>query len=66
MGTVEKLYRAFDLELSSEAVLRMKRYLEKNPQNKHGRHLYHLEQFGLDEKEIRKRYGPYCERFGLT
>lgn len=65
IGTVDKLYRAFGLEFSTETEARMKRYLEENPQHKHGKHYYTLEEFDLDEKEIRKQYGPLCERFEL-
>jgi len=66
MGTVEKIYGAFGIDLSEEAAARMKRYVAANPQNKHGKHHYSLEEYGLDEKKIRERYGPYYERFGLS
>ena len=65
MGTIAKLYRAFGLELSTETAHRMKRYLKENPQHKHGKHHYSLEEFGLDEQKIKEQYGPYCKRFGL-
>jgi len=65
IGTIEKLYQAFDIELSSAAAAKMKHYLEENPQHKHGKHRYTLEEFDLDEKEIKKLYGPFCKRFGI-
>jgi hypothetical protein len=65
IGTMETLYRAFGMELSGQAAANMKRFLKENPQHKHGKHTYTLEEFGLDEDEIKEKYGPICKRFGI-
>jgi hypothetical protein len=65
IGTVEKLYHAFGMDLTGEAEIRMKRYLKNNPKDKHGSHIYSLAQFGLDRETVWKRFAPYYERFGL-
>ncbi len=64
--SVRKMYSALGIELNPEAEGNMRRYFDENPQGKHGKHRYNLEQFGLDAKEIKKLYGPYCKRFGIT
>ncbi len=65
IGTVRGIYRHFGLELGDEAEARMRAFLARNPKDKHGRHRYTLEQFGLDATEERRRYAAYRERFGL-
>lgn len=65
IGTVEEIYRQFDLHLTPHAVDRMKRFLARNPKDKLGRHRYSLEEFGLDPTEEKARYGEYARRFGL-
>jgi hypothetical protein len=65
IAVVRDVYRRFDLPLSAAALARMQRYLADNPQGKHGRHRYTLEQFGLDADEERARYAEYRSRFRL-
>jgi putative membrane protein len=65
LGVVRRIYDHFGLELRDDAERRMRRYLAANPKNKHGRHRYSLEAFGLDRDEELARYGTYCQRFGL-
>lgn len=65
IGTVRKIYARFDLPLSSGTESRMRSFLSKNPQDKHGQHAYSLRAFGLDESTERRRYRDYCTRFGL-
>ncbi len=66
IAVVEKIYEDFALELSGETVDRMRAYMKENPQNKHGKHHYSLEQFGLDRETVTHRFAPYYERFDLT
>ena len=63
IGTIEKLYEKSGFELSGEAVDRMRRYLEENPQHKHGKHRYSLEQFGLTAVGVQERFRSYHEQF---
>lgn len=65
IGTIKNMYDAFGIELSQEALIKMKKFVKENPQGKHGKHFYTLEKYGLDEKEIKEKYGHYFERFGL-
>ncbi len=63
--TVRRVYDAFGMALSDEAVRRMRDHLDENPQHKHGKHHYSLEMFGLDTEMIRERFGSSCEHFGI-
>jgi hypothetical protein len=61
---VRDIYRHFDMPFSDETDRGMKRWLEEHRQHRHGKHVYHLSQYGLDEDELRERFAPYWQRFG--
>ena len=63
MQVVRRIYRRFDLPLSAVAEARMRRYLEQNPKDKHGPHLYSLAQYGLRLEIERERYRAYVDRW---
>ena len=42
-----------------------RRFLAANPQHRHGRHAYKLEDFGLDRKDVSQRFTTYRERFDI-
>lgn len=65
IGVVERIYRAFSLDLTAAAEARMRAFLAANPKDKSGRHRYTLEEFGLDAGEEGARYADYARRFGL-
>ena len=41
----------------------MQAWIAGNPQDKHGRHRYQLEDFGLDRGRLEELFDPYCRRF---
>jgi hypothetical protein len=45
---------------------RIVEYLAAKPRAVHGAHRYSVEEFGLDVAELRARYRPYVERFGVA
>jgi hypothetical protein len=61
--TVRRIYERFDLEWTSEAESRMRRFLAANPRDKHGAHQYTLAQAGLDEDAERRRFAFYHDRY---
>ena len=63
---IRRVYRHFDEPLSQDADARMVRLLAENPQNKHGKHNYSLEEFGLTANGVREHFHEYCERFSIT
>jgi hypothetical protein len=65
VGTVRTIYAHWGDELSPDAAAGMQQHLASHPQGKHGAHAYTLADFGLDERAVRKRFAPYCERFAV-
>src|SRR5262249_2260527 len=65
VGTMRKLYANFGEPLSREAEARMTRMAAENPQHKHGKHVYSLEEFGLTAQTVRSHFRDYCERFSI-
>ena len=61
MGTVEKIYKKFNWNLSNESSVAMKNFLADNPKDKHGAHDYSLKQIGLNEEYINEQYKNYIE-----
>lgn len=59
MAVVEKVYRAFNLPLDTEARAAMQAHVDANPQGKHGKHEYNLAEFGLTRDMIEKRFAFY-------
>lgn len=57
LAAVERLYRHFGLTLRDVVLERMRTYLQRHPKDKFGKHRYSLARFGLDRKEIEKRFG---------
>ena len=66
LETVEDVYRFLGLTLSDTARARMQAFLDKHPQNKHGRHQYSMSEYGLDANAQAARFRGYCERFGIA
>ena len=64
LATVRRLYGRLGAELADDAAAAMAAWLADNPQHKHGRHRYTLEQFGLDAAEVTARFDAYLSRFG--
>jgi hypothetical protein len=65
IGQMRKLYAHFDEPLTSAAETAMSKMLADNPQGKHGKHVYSLEEFGLTAPEVRQHFRAYCERFDI-
>jgi hypothetical protein len=65
IGEMRKLYAHFDEPLTEAAETAMTRLLAENPQGKHGKHVYSLEEFGLTADGVRAHFKDYCERYGI-
>jgi len=61
MGTVEKIYGHFGLELPVESRAAIEAYIVANPKGKHGKHDYELEKYGLSERIINQRFAFYLD-----
>lgn len=65
IAVVRSIYDRFDLPFTDAAETRMRAFLAEHRKDKHGRHEYTLEQFGLVAQEETRRYREYAQRFGL-
>lgn len=65
VGTMRKLYKHFDEPFSPAAEARMTKQMSENPKDKHGKHVYSLEEFGLTAEGVRKHFRDYSERFAI-
>ncbi len=66
LGVVERIYAGFGLPLPPEARSAMAAHAASNPKDKHGRHDYSLEEYGLGGEQVRERFAPYIARFGVA
>jgi hypothetical protein len=65
VGTVLAICERFELPRSPELEKNLRDWLARNPQGKHGKHRYSLEQFGLDRATVERMFPGYPEGFGL-
>jgi len=65
LACVESIYRHFDLPRGPEVEDALRRHVAENPQGKHGRHEYALEEYGLTPDRVRARFAGYVERYSL-
>jgi hypothetical protein len=61
--SVRAAYEFHGMELTDAAAAAMRAWLAENPADKHGRHTYRLEDFGLTEDCIREVYADYIETY---
>jgi hypothetical protein len=65
IGEITGIYAHFNEPFTPAAKAAMTAFLASNPQGKHGRHVYSLEEFGLTKGQVRAHFAGYCERFGI-
>lgn len=62
IGVVHRIYERAGIQWTDEVQEVMNRWLIDNPQGRHGRHRYTLEQFGLRERDVRSQFSSYDEQ----
>ena len=62
---VKNIYQHFGMKWSDELEAVMQAFMQKNSREKHGKHSYSADMFGLDEKELDKTFAEYREYFGI-
>ncbi len=65
LAAIDGIYRHSERAFTDAADIAMRAYLDDNPQGKHGRVEYSLEEFGLSAGEVDERFSAYRERFGI-
>lgn len=65
LGTVERIYKHFDLKMNPEATAALNAHIAANPKGRHGKHEYNLDDWGLTSGDVEARFAPYVDRFGI-
>lgn len=61
MGVVKRIYDRFGWRLDEASATHMQAFLESERKDKHGRHEYSLDMFGLESAEIENHFSGYLE-----
>ena len=64
ISQIRRLYGWLGDELTQPTVDRMLAWRADNPRDKHGRHTYDADQFGITDQALAQRFGPYRDNFG--
>ena len=62
---VEGIYKHFGLSIDGPADQAMKEHIRANPKDRHGKHEYRLDDWGMTTEEVVSRFAPYIERFNI-
>jgi len=65
IGAVACIYDHFGIELTAEAEAAMRAFLDSNQKDKHGKHHYTAEQFGLDPATLRRELAEYIDTYRI-
>jgi hypothetical protein len=65
VGSVRRAYQHFGFDLSDDAANAMQSFLDDNPADKHGKHLYSFEDIGMDEQRVREMFHEYQSYFDI-
>lgn len=65
VGTVRRAYEHFNMALPDAAATAMQAFLDENPADKHGRHIYSLANSGMEEAELRALFADYEAYFNV-
>jgi hypothetical protein len=64
-GVVEKIYDTFDLPMSEDGAVAMRKFIDENPPGVHGIHRYEPEEYGVRADAVNDTFRSYIERFDL-
>lgn len=65
LATMERVYGAFDDELTGQAADAMRAHVDSRPKGRFGTHRYDLDEFGLDGPALTERFADYVERYQI-
>jgi hypothetical protein len=60
----QKIYHAHGIELNEQTKRKMKAFVRKNPQHKHGNHNYCFDDFGVKKNKVVERFEEYMKISG--
>ena len=65
VAELHRIYRKAGVDFDAEAARRAETFMKRNPQNRFGRHVYHLSDFGLSEEIIEDYFSFYREKYEI-
>jgi len=65
MDVAAKIYGHFGLPFTASVRSALEAHTMANPKGRHGAHEYSLDDWGLTKEQVRERFAPYAERFGI-
>ncbi|HET9628565.1 MAG TPA: sulfotransferase [Novosphingobium sp.] len=63
LSVVQTIYDHFGMELTEETRERMRRFIADNAQEKHGKHVYDLRDYGMDPVQVREAMSDYIKTY---
>jgi hypothetical protein len=66
VGEARRAYEALGLPITADVEAAMQAMLAANPQGKHGKHEYRLEDYGLTRGEVHDHFADYIARYGIA
>jgi hypothetical protein len=63
VSAVRAAYEHFGIPFTAASEAGIRRWFAENPADKHGRHKYALEDYGLTRADVEAVYGPYMEAY---
>lgn len=66
IDVVRRIYRHFGYPLGEEVESKMIAFMQENPRDKHGTHLYSASDFGIDPDRDRALFREYIDHFELA
>ena len=65
IGTMQRVFEFIDVPPSHATEKSIRRWIAENPADKHGRHRYTPEEFGLDPSELAERFAAYRAAYAV-
>jgi len=65
MSVISTIYDRIGRSLSRESAQRMRRFLDNNPRNANGNHVYEPDEFGIDRDALAEYFSQYRAKHGL-
>ena len=65
VAQLQRIYRRADIKFGTEIVQTAENYMNAHPKNRFGKHVYRLDDFGLNEKIIEDNFSIYREKYAI-
>ncbi len=63
LGLIRKIYMHFNIHFTEEFGQLIEDYMNTHKQHEHGKHEYHLSDYGLEEEEVNQSFQAYMNAF---